>query len=70
MPRSVQARWSQLIEGYLSRRRSLAGLVLLSDARRPFTDLDEQLVAWSRAAGIAVHVAMTKSDKLSRAAAP
>ncbi len=68
-PREAKARWSRLVEGYLTRRVSLRGLVLLSDARHPLTELDEQLLAWAAAAGVPVHVTLTKADKLSRGAA-
>ena len=37
VPARVRERWGALVEGYLQRRRSLAGLVLLMDARRPDT---------------------------------
>jgi GTP-binding protein len=67
-PREAKARWAQLVEGYLANRRCLRGLVLLVDVRRPFTALDEQLLEWTSRAGIDVHVALTKADKLSRGA--
>jgi GTP-binding protein len=43
-------------------------VVLLMDARRPFTDGDRQLVDWCAHAGIATHILLNKSDKLSRGA--
>ena len=36
------------------------------DARRPLTDFDLQMLDWSRANGLAVHVLLTKADKLNR----
>ena len=68
VPLAVKRRWARLVEGYLESRRSLAGVVLLMDARRPFTDADTQLVEWCRHAGVATHVLLNKSDKLGRGA--
>ena len=68
VPIAVKRRWAALVEGYLSARRSLMGVVLLMDARRPFTDADSQLVDWCAHAGIATHVLLNKADKLSRGA--
>lgn len=68
VPIAVKRRWAALVEGYLSTRRSLVGVVLIMDARRPFTDSDVQLLDWCRHAGIATHVLLNKADKLSRGA--
>ena len=68
VPVAVKRRWAGLVEGYLSSRRSLRGAVLLMDARRPFTEADSQLVEWCAHAGLATHVLLNKSDKLSRGA--
>jgi GTP-binding protein len=40
VPMVVRLQWQGLLEHYLSRRRSLVGLVLIMDARRPLTELD------------------------------
>lgn len=69
VPARVRARWGTLVEGYLRRRRSLAGMVLLMDARRAFTPLDEQLLHWCLAARVPTHVLLTKADKLNHGAA-
>jgi GTP-binding protein len=68
-PDQVRRSWSKLVESYLIGRRSLKGVVLLTDARRPFTELDLELVAWCGAAAIPVHALLTKSDKLKRSQA-
>ncbi len=68
-PADAQRRWSQLVERYLRQRRSLRGLVLLMDARRPLTDLDRKLVDWCMACGLELQVVLTKADKLGRGAA-
>jgi GTP-binding protein len=69
VPIPVKRQWAALVEGYLNARRSLMGVVLLMDARRPFTDADSQLVNWCAHAGLATHVLLNKCDKLSRGAA-
>lgn len=68
VPIAVKRHWAALVEGYLVERRSLAGVVLIMDARRPFTEADSQLVEWCRHSRVATHVLLNKSDKLSRGA--
>ena len=65
-PVRVKQAWSNLVEGYLRRRVSLAGVVVVMDSRRPFMDTDVTLVNWACAVNVACHVVLTKSDKLSR----
>lgn len=65
----VHRQWQPLIEGYLRQRRSLRGLMLIVDCRRDFADYERQILQWCRAAGMPVHVLLTKSDKLKRGAA-
>jgi GTP-binding protein len=43
----------------------LSGLILMMDARRPFTDLDCQMVEWFLPTGKPIHVLLTKADKLT-----
>jgi GTP-binding protein len=38
--------WQELLGDYVQRREQLAALVLIVDARRPFTDLDIQMLEW------------------------
>ena len=65
----VQARWEKALEAYLSRRESLAGLVVTMDIRRGMTRLDEQLLRWLQSRReLPVAVLLTKADKLSRTA--
>jgi GTP-binding protein len=66
VPLSVREQWQGLLEGYLTRRPNLAGLVLIMDARRPFTDLDRQMVKWFATTGRPIHCLLTKADKLTR----
>lgn len=71
--RDAKVRWQQVMADYLEVRRSLAGVVLMVDARLGFTDLDLQLLDFiaPRLANGAVRllVLLTKADKLSRSEA-
>jgi GTP-binding protein len=66
VPPDVQQHWEKLLSGYLQKRDSLCGLVVIMDARHPLTDLDEQMLAWFAPTSKPMHVLLTKSDKLSR----
>ena len=66
VPEAMKAAWGVLVSRYLAERRSLRGVVQLMDVRHPFTELDRQLLEWCRAAGLPVHVVLTKADKLGR----
>lgn len=65
VPAAVRRQWQGLLEHYLTQRENLVGLVLIMDARRPFTDLDRQMLAWFGTTGKPIHCLLTKSDKLT-----
>jgi GTP-binding protein len=58
--------WGELISAYLTERKSLMGLILLSDSRHGLKPLDEQLIGWFAPTGRPVHVLLTKCDKLTQ----
>lgn len=58
--------WQRLLGDYVQRRDQLAALVLIMDARRPFTDLDVQMLEWFAPTGKPIHCILTKVDKLNR----
>ncbi|WP_454765191.1 ribosome biogenesis GTP-binding protein YihA/YsxC [Cupriavidus campinensis] len=62
---SAKFHWQGLLSDYVQTRQQLAGLVLMMDARRPFTDLDCQMVEWFLPTRRPIHVLLTKSDKLT-----
>ena len=66
VPEKVKREWGLLLEKYLTLRSNLAGLVLIMDARRPFTPLDRQMVNWFTPTGKPIHCLLTKADKLTR----
>jgi len=65
-PEDIRAQWEGLIGPYLSRRGPLAGLVVIMDCRRPFTELDRNLIEWFKPTGRPIHMLLSKADKLSR----
>ena len=69
VPKAVKEAWMRQLEAYLQHRRSLRGLVLLMDVRRPLQPFDAQMLEWAAAAAMPVHVLLTKADKLKRGAA-
>lgn len=64
VPIPLKQHWQKHLEAYLSSRNSLVGLVLLMDIRHPLTDFDRMMLDWSRAAGMPLHILLTKADKL------
>lgn len=58
--------WGELISSYMQIRTSLRGLVLIMDARHPFTELDCQLLGWIAPLQKPAHVLLTKADKLGK----
>lgn len=63
---SAKLHWQELLGDYVQRRAQLAALVLIIDSRRPFTDLDIQMLEWFAPTGKPIHCILTKSDKLNR----
>jgi GTP-binding protein len=67
VPQALRATWDDLIGGYLMGRKTLVGVVVLMDARRPLTDIDRNFLKWLRPAPAARLILLSKADKLSRA---
>jgi GTP-binding protein len=63
-----RAEWRPLIESYLRRSVNLRGVVQLLDVRRDPSDEDLQMLEFLAEVGAPTIVAITKVDKLSRAA--
>lgn len=58
--------WQQLLGRYVQIRAPLVGLVLIMDARRPFTELDIEMLEWFAPTGKPIHCLLSKADKLNR----
>lgn len=66
VPGEAKIHWNELLGRYIQTREQLAALVLIMDARRPFTELDVQMLEWFAPTGKPVHCLLTKADKLNR----
>jgi len=66
VPEAMRRNWNALVGGYLEGRESLAGLVVIMDARHPMKTIDEEMLDWIAPRGLPVHVLLSKADKLSR----
>jgi GTP-binding protein len=63
---SAKLHWQELLGDYVRQREQLAALVLIVDSRRPFTDLDIQMIEWFAPTGKPLHCILSKADKLNR----
>ena len=63
---SAKLHWQELLVDYVRAREQLAALVLIVDSRRPFTDLDIQMIEWFAPTGKPLHCILSKADKLNR----
>ncbi len=63
VPEEMKRKWQIELEEYLVERKSLAGLVLLTDIRRPLQYFDEQMLHWAKDAELPMHILLTKADK-------
>lgn len=66
VPGAAQDHWQQLLGNYVRQREQLSALVMIMDARRPFTDLDVQMLEWFAPTGRPIHCLLSKADKLNR----
>jgi GTP-binding protein len=66
VPAGEKRQWEKLISTYLQHRKALRALVLIMDARRPFTALDRQLLDWMMPAAKPIYALLSKADKLTR----
>jgi GTP-binding protein len=62
----LKRHWHGLIQTYLDRRQALKGLVVVMDIRHPLKNTDIELIEWAGSRGLALHLVLTKADKLGR----
>jgi len=67
--KAKNSEWRPLIESYLRRTTQLRGIVLLLDIRREPSDDDREMLDFLSELEVPTIVALTKTDKLSKAAA-
>jgi len=66
VPATLQQHWEKTVQRYLEERVSLRALILPVDCRREPTTPDWKLIEWCAAAGLPVHILLTKCDKLGQ----
>ncbi|MEE4639820.1 MAG: ribosome biogenesis GTP-binding protein YihA/YsxC [Wenzhouxiangella sp.] len=66
VPGDLKRHWQGLIHTYLERRKALIGIVVVMDIRHPLKDSDVELIQWAGSRGLALHLVLTKADKLGR----
>jgi len=67
VPKKRLSHWNQVLSAYLLQREALKGLVIVVDIRRGIGRLDWELIEMV-SSDLALHILLTKSDKLSRSA--
>ncbi|MCP4238533.1 MAG: YihA family ribosome biogenesis GTP-binding protein [Aestuariibacter sp.] len=65
--KKMRQHWDQVLSTYLLQRKALKGLVIVVDIRRGINNLDDALIELV-GDHFPLHILLTKSDKLSRAA--
>ena len=65
VPGPIRLHWQDLLSSYLQTRQALKGLVLIMDIRHPLKPLDIKMLDWFAPTGKAIHILLTKADKLS-----
>jgi len=68
VPTSIKQHWHKHLDEYLRGRLSLRGLVLVMDIRHPLKTFDQTMINWCSDTGLALHILLTKADKLKRGA--
>ncbi|SIT69178.1 cell division checkpoint GTPase YihA [Ectothiorhodosinus mongolicus] len=66
VPEEIRRKWGKLMRDYLGKRECLKGLVLIMDIRHPLTEGDWQMLHWAQEHALAIHILLTKADKLKR----
>jgi GTP-binding protein len=69
VPLEVKRHWGALLSNYFGQRQSLAGAMVVMDARHPLTEVDAEMLALAASRSLRLHILLTKSDKLSRSVA-
>jgi len=66
--KDVKEQWQRTLSTYLQQRACLQALVIFMDIRHPLKETDKQMITWAVSADIAVHVVLSKADKLKSGA--
>ncbi len=66
VPEPIRKKWRPMIEGYLTQRPNIVGMIQLVDIRHDPSSDDEMMASWLREMRVPSHVVATKADKISR----
>jgi len=66
VPKSVQSKWQDLVEAYLSERETLRNVIVILDCRHSPTLQDRQLLDWLNYYERPLMIIASKIDKLKR----
>lgn len=69
VPPRMKKQWQALMQDYFTVRESLKAVFLVTDIRHAFKPFDIQMLEWAEHYDVAVHILLTKADKLKRGAA-
>ncbi|MCX5872593.1 MAG: ribosome biogenesis GTP-binding protein YihA/YsxC [Deltaproteobacteria bacterium] len=64
VPMEIRRSWAPMVNTYLTERKELAGVVVITDSRREPTEQDESLIEFLQFQGIPFVVALSKADKI------
>jgi len=65
--KKLRNHWDEVLSTFLLQREAIRGMVIVVDIRRGISELDQALIDMLNNQ-IAIHILLTKSDKLSRSA--
>ena len=63
---SVKEHWGRLLSYYFENRESLQGLFVIVDIRRGLSEYDRDMLFFAKLQNIAIHILLTKADKVKR----
>lgn len=66
VPLAMQKEWQKHLNEYLEKRQPLCGIVLVMDIRHPMREFDRMIMDWCIASELALHILLTKADKVKR----
>ena len=62
----IKEEWQRSLSAYLEQRSALRGVILVMDIRHPLKEYDLALLDWASQRPLALHILLTKADKLKR----
>ena len=69
VPDSVKQAWHHNMSEYFDNRQCIKAAILVMDCRHPFKPFDQMMLDWCVNSKVAIHILLTKSDKLKKGAA-